>query len=153
MVGREDKKQNDLFYLCSLIEYMARKTKNRPGTITEKLGQKNLQKIYDLADVYHSDNIADVSDSFIRECHIENGNFDNISGCMYAVPTHWDMGKVYRRLILRIAGQDGTDIISALEKLFASSFADKMENYNSDLYYQNADCLYQFYTEGITDAN
>lgn len=25
--GREDKKDNDLFYLCGLIDYMARKTK------------------------------------------------------------------------------------------------------------------------------
>ena len=26
--GREDKKDNDLFYTCSLIDYISRKTKN-----------------------------------------------------------------------------------------------------------------------------
>lgn len=28
MTGREDPKENDLFFTCSLIEYIARKTKN-----------------------------------------------------------------------------------------------------------------------------
>ena len=28
MNGREDSKQNDLFFLCSLIEYIGRQTKN-----------------------------------------------------------------------------------------------------------------------------
>ena len=28
MNGREDNKLNDLFFVCSLIEYVARKTKN-----------------------------------------------------------------------------------------------------------------------------
>ncbi len=29
MTGREDKQGNDLFFVCSLIEYLARKTKNQ----------------------------------------------------------------------------------------------------------------------------
>jgi len=28
MIRREEKKSNDLFYVCSLIDYIARKTKN-----------------------------------------------------------------------------------------------------------------------------
>ena len=147
MVGREDKKENDLFFLCSLIEYIARKTKNSPGVIAKKLGRKRLEKIYDLADVYHSDNIDDVTDEFVEECNIENGDFDNISTCMYAVPTHWDMGKVYKRLILYIAKQENLDVIQALENLFSSPFINRIENYNSDLYYQTHDVQYDFYAE------
>ena len=149
MDGREDKKNNDLFFLCSLIEYLARKTKNRLTLIVEKLGRKNLDKIYELADVYHSDNIDDVCDTLVDECHIEGGGFDNISVCLYSVPSHWDMGKVYQRLILKISEQENTDVISALEMLFFSEIVDRIENYNSDLYYQNTDTLYLAYTEGI----
>lgn len=29
MTGREDQKANDLFFTCSLIDYIARKTKNQ----------------------------------------------------------------------------------------------------------------------------
>lgn len=147
MVGREDKKTNDLFFTCSLIEYIARKTKNHPRLISEKLGRKNLEKIYDLADVYHSDNIDDVSDSFITECNINNGNFDNVTTAMYSVPSHWDLGKVYKRLILKVANSENIDIISALQKVFASEITDKIENYNSDMYYQSVDTIYDFYLD------
>ena len=72
MTGREPKSHNDLYYLCSLIEYMARATKNRNRVIVNALGEERLSKIYKLADVYHSDNIARVADDFINECQNEN---------------------------------------------------------------------------------
>lgn len=40
MIGRENKKDNDLFYTCSLIDYMARKTKNTRADIVNQLGKK-----------------------------------------------------------------------------------------------------------------
>ena len=64
--GRESRKDNDLFFTCSLIEYIARKTKNKRADVVNALGRKNIEKIYELADVYHSDNIDRVSDDFIQ---------------------------------------------------------------------------------------
>ena len=37
--GREDKKDNDLFYICSLIDYIARKTKNVRSYVVNQLGR------------------------------------------------------------------------------------------------------------------
>src|SRR5699024_7341995 len=99
--GREPAKDNDLFFTCSLIDYIARKTKNKRSDIVKALGQERLEKIYELADIYHSDNIDRVSDDFIEEAHISNGDFDNVGDCQYAIPSHWDIGKVYKRLIKR----------------------------------------------------
>ena len=42
MNGREDSKQNDLFFLCSLIEYIGRQTKNKRSVIVNALGRKGL---------------------------------------------------------------------------------------------------------------
>ena len=56
-MGRETQKDNDLFFTCSLIDYIARKTKNIRADIVNQLGKERLEKIYDLADVYHCDNI------------------------------------------------------------------------------------------------
>ena len=94
--GREYSKDNDLFFTCSLIDYIARKTRNTRADVVNALGKKRLEKIYDLADVYHSDNIERVSDDFIREADIESGNFDNVKDCSYSIPSHWDIGKVYK---------------------------------------------------------
>ncbi len=40
----ESQKQNDLFFTCSLIEYIARKTTNTKKYIVEKLGKENIKK-------------------------------------------------------------------------------------------------------------
>ena len=95
-IGRESTKDNDLFFTCSLIDYIARKTKNTRTEVVNLLGERNLAKIYDLADIYHSDNIDRVSDDFIRKAEIKMGNFDNVSACKYAIPSYWDIGKLYK---------------------------------------------------------
>ena len=104
--GRESRKDNDLFFTCALIDYIARKTKNTRAAVVNALGKKRLEKIYDLADIYHSDNIDRVSEDFIEEAQIKQGNFDNVGECQYAIPTHWDIGKVYKRLIKQVVEKE-----------------------------------------------
>ncbi len=135
MIGRENQKDNDLFFTCSLIDYIARKTKNRRADVVNQLGKKLIEKIYDLADVYHSDNIDRVSDDFIREAAIAEGDFDNIAAAKYAVPSHWDIGKVYKRLVLGVANEEGIPVVEALFKAYNSFVSDKIDDYNSSFYY------------------
>ena len=135
MIGREDPKENDLFFTCSLIDYIARKTKNKRADVVNALGRKNISKIYELADVYHSDNIDRVSDDFIQAAGISLGNFDSIRTARYAVPSHWDLGKVFKRLILGIAREKDMDIIDALFAAYHSFVTDKIEDFNSSFYY------------------
>ena len=52
-----------------------------------KLGKTRISKIYELADVYHCDNIDSVSDEFIADANIRMGEFDNVSDCSYALPS------------------------------------------------------------------
>ena len=63
----EPQNENDLFFVCGLIEYIARKTKNTKKYVVQKLGKDRIQKIYNLAEVYHSENIEKVSDEFIEQ--------------------------------------------------------------------------------------
>ena len=149
MIGREDKKENDLFFTCSLIEYIARKTKNKPSDVVNYLGKAALNKIYDLADVYHSDNIETVSDDFINNCHITEGNFDNVADCRYSVPTHWDIGKVYKRLILSVAKDTGEDIINSTINVYNSFVSDLIEDYNGSFYYENPGTIYYSYVNNV----
>lgn len=145
--GREAQKDNDLFYTCSLIDYIARKTKNVRSYVVNKLGKERLEKIYDLADVYHCDNIERVCDDFIDDAKIEQGNFDNVADCGYSIPTYWDIGKVYKRLIKRVAEYEKIDIISALEKVYNSFISPKIDDYNSSVYYENPEYIFECYRE------
>ena len=142
MNGREDKKSNDLFYTCSLIGYIARKTKNSPSYIVSLIGEKCISRIYDLADIYHSDNIDTVTEDIIGEYNIQNGTFDNVAECKYSIPTHWDIGKVYKRLILAVAKDSGDDIVTSLINVYSSAIVDLIEDYNSSFYYDNPGTIF-----------
>ncbi|MGN1418244.1 MAG: hypothetical protein ACI4W6_02835 [Acutalibacteraceae bacterium] len=148
MTGREDKKANDLFYTCSLIDYMARKTKNKRKDVVNALGKDRISKILELADIYHSDNIDRVSDDFITESGIRTGSFDNVAAARYTVPSHWDIGKVYKRLILGIAQAENISTVDALSEAYNSFVSDKIDDYNSSFYYDPPQNILQAFLSG-----
>ncbi len=143
----ETVEENNLFYTCSLIEYISRKTKNTKKLVIEKLGKENINKIYKLAEVYHCENIDKVSDEFIEKTNIEIGEYDIISKCKYDVPTYWDIGKVYKRLIIMVNNRE-TEYIDTLIKVLSSWIVEKIDNYNSSMYYESPDYIYACYKEG-----
>lgn len=145
--GRESQEDNNLFFTCSLIEYIARKTKNIRAEVVNKLGKDRISKIYELADVYHCDNIDAVSEDFINEANILSGKFDNVTTCGYAVPSHWDIGKVYKRLIKMVAKEEKIEIVDALIEVYNSFISSKIDDYNSSVYYENPTYIFECYKE------
>ena len=129
-LGRESQKDNDLFYTCSLIDYIARKTKNKRAAVVDALGKECIAKIYDLADIYHS-----------------VGNFDNVGECQYAVPSHWDIGKVYKRLIKQVALEKKIDVVDAIIEVYHSFISDKIDDYNSSVYYENPSYIFECFIQ------
>ena len=146
-IGRENPKDNDLFYACSLIDYIARKTKNIRADVVNQLGKERIEKIYELADVYHCDNIERVAEDFIAEANIKNGTFDNVKACQYIIPSYWDIGKVYKRLIKMVSEKDDINVIDALIKVYNSFISEKIDDYNSSLYYENPSYIFTCYEE------
>lgn len=143
----ETMEENNLFFTCSLIEYIARKTKNTKKYVVEKLGNDNIKKIYELADVYHSENIEKVSDEFIEMSRIEVGSYDIFTNVKYRIPTYFEIGRIYKRLIVRI-NSDKDKYINTLEEVMKSWIIEKIDNYNSSMYYENPEYIYQCYIEG-----
>ena len=146
-IGRENPKDNDLFYTCSLIDYIARKTKNVRADIVNQLGKERIVKIYELADVYHCDNIERVAEDFIAEANIKAGTFDNVKACQYIIPSYWDIGKVYKRLIKMVSEKEDVNVIDALIKVYNSFISDKIDDYNSSLYHENPSYIFTCYEE------
>lgn len=58
---------NDLYYTCSLIEFIGRKTKNKCCSIVNHLGEEVISHILEYADVFHSEQIDAVADRFIED--------------------------------------------------------------------------------------
>ena len=70
---------DDLFYVCSMIEFVARKTHNQPKDIVAKLSDKELAHQLKAAGVNHCLSFEQICDEWIEEYGIEEGTFDNIS--------------------------------------------------------------------------
>ena len=134
----------DLFFTCSLLELMARITCQRRGALVTILSRKIVEHIYSHADVLHCEPIDKTADTFIEMCSVPHGDFDNVSNCKYTVPTYWDIGKVYTRLIQDV--NDG-DLIGTLFRVYLSSTSDAISNFNSDFFYQPRDFIKFYFLE------
>lgn len=148
MKGRENKDANNLFFLCSLIESIGRKTKNHRSVIVNAMGKDKLQHILDLADIYHNENMDKLVFELIEKHNIKDGTFDNIKQAKYAIPTHWDIGKVYKRLIIDISQNNAQPLIETLMEVYNSWLSRKIEDFNSSIYYESPQYLYQSYLAG-----
>lgn len=137
---------NDLFYVCSLIEFIGRERKLRRSEVVAGLGEETLRRIYRHADVFHCEPIAKVAADFIELRSLPEGDFDNVAACRYAVPSYWDIGAVHARLIEDVA--DGADPVAKLVEVYSSWMSDALSRFNSDLYYQPRAYLAECYRAG-----
>ena len=137
---------NDLFYVCSLIEYIGRERKLRRAEVVSGLGEETIRRIFKYADTFHCEPIAKVSNDFITMCDLPVGSFDNVATCRYAVPGYWDIGAVYARLIEDVC--EGADLISKLVEVYSSWMSDALSRFNSDLFYQSREYIAECYRAG-----
>ena len=148
MNGREESWKNDLFFVCSLIEYAGRKSLNERKVVVNAMGREGLSHYMELADVYHSENLDKVTDELIARYRISTGTYDNVSKATDRIPTHWDIGKVMQRLILEVAGHSDHDVVNAMMNVYNSWIVYKIDDYNCSMYYENTSYQYASYQAG-----
>ena len=139
-----EKNNNNLFYICSLIEYISRKTKNYRYDVVKQL-DKDLQRIYNYSDVFHCEPIEKVASEFISEYQIQEGTFDNEGECRYRIPDYWTIGEVYERLIEDCYSDN--DIVDGIWIVYHSWIDESISDYNTDFYYQPRDYIAACYTK------
>ena len=142
------KNNSDLFYICSLIEYIGRKQKQRREAVVKLLGRETIRRIYRYADVFHCEPIEKTADDFIHICNIPVGNYDYLEKAKYEIPDYWTIGEVYERLIEDVSEDNTEAIVDTIMAVYSSWISDAISNYNTDFYYQSREYICQCYTEG-----
>lgn len=142
-----EKVKNDLFYVCTLIEYIGRQTHNRRGVIVKALGIDGIKKQLHDAEVNHCLTFEQVSDEVVEHYGIKQGDFDTISECKYTIPGYQDIGKLYTIMILDCA-KEGKEA-EELMQIFYSFISDAISDFRTGLYYQNPNYLEASYKEGV----
>jgi len=84
----------------------------------------------------------------IEKYNIKDGVFDNVLNAKYSIPTHWDIGKVYKRLIIDIAQKENKPLVDALIEVYNLWLSRKIEDFNSSIYYESPEYLFQSYLLG-----
>ena len=142
------KNNSNLFYTCSLIEFIGRKRKQKRKDVVHFLGKETIKRIYRYADIFHCEPIEKTADDFIQMCGITVGDYDNVDKARYAVPDYWTIGEVYERLIEDISEDETDAVISTIISVYNSWISDAISNYNTDFYYQSREYIFQCYVEG-----
>ena len=146
----EDITENDLFFVCSMIERVARHIKQRTKDVVNKIGYDNLLRQLSIAETLHSENPLQVVDDWTDEYQLENGSFDITDvdkELCTNIPTPLDMGKVYMRLILQTR-LDAEDYAQGIIRVYNDDICETIDNYNSSAYYEPSYFIARSYFAG-----
>lgn len=138
--------KDDLFYVCSLIEFTSRKTFNRRGCVASAIGEKGIRHQLSAAGVNHCLSFEQVSDELVDVYKIPTGDFDTISQCRYTVPGFLDIGRLYQIMISDCA--QPYKEVQELLNIFSSFISDEISDFETGMYYQSPAYLEACYKDG-----
>ena len=72
----EEVKEDDLYFMCYMIERVARTLHVRNKDVVNAIGYDELARNISLASVLHSENPLKVVEDWINEYNLKKGNFD-----------------------------------------------------------------------------
>ena len=139
----------DLYFVCYMIERVARSIKQPNWYVVERIGKDGLARQLSIADTNHCLNPEQVVSNWKEEYHLENGTTDVTRvNSLYTdtVPSATQMGKVYARLIENIS--QGQDLIQSIQDVYASPICNIIDNYNSGAYYEPSYVQVRAYRNG-----
>lgn len=142
--------ENDLYFVCSMIEQIARTIKQPNRYVVNRMGKKGLQEKLSVANVLHSENPEAVVQQWIEEYALENGDFDVTRinpSLVTTIPTALQMGKVYTRLILSTLNHN-EDYADGILRVYNNSICEIIDDYNGSAYYEPSYFITRAYNQG-----
>ena len=142
----DSKLKNDVLYVCTLIEYLGRDTKNHRKDVVSAMGISKIHRLLEYADVNHCLDMQQVADEVIEETGLDFGNYDTVNECKYTVPSVTAIGKVYQRLVVDVKGKE--DWAETIYNVFSSYISDEISNFNGSVFYSTPEYLKYSYLDG-----
>lgn len=146
----EEIEKNDLYFMCYMIERVARKQHQHNAYIVNAIGKEELYRLISLANVLHCENPLAVEDRWIEEYHLEKGNFDITDvdkELVEHIPSATQVGKVYQRLIVDTAEPE-EDYVEGILRVYNNKLCEIIDNYNCSAYYEPSYVIAKAYFNG-----
>ncbi|MGN1188719.1 MAG: hypothetical protein ACI4R6_09510 [Lachnospiraceae bacterium] len=142
--------KNDLYFICYMIERVARKLHQKNSYVVNNIGRAGLEHLISVANVLHAENPESVEDDWIEEYSLKTGNFDVAkvdAELVNKIPSATQMGKVYQRLISDTA-IPGENEVDGIIRVYNDSICDVIDNYNCSAYYEPSYVIARAYQNG-----
>lgn len=142
--------KDDVYFVCYMIERIARKLKQPKKYVVNAMGHDELAKKLSLADTLHSDNPISVEADWIDEYSLQFGVYDVTKvdpDLCQTIPTATQMGKVYKRLVFDTL-QSSEDYADAILRVYNNPICEVIDNYNSSAYYEPSPYIARSYYSG-----
>lgn len=141
---------NDLYFLCYMIERVARKLHQRNKYVVNSIPKKEWKRLISLANVLHCENPLKIEQEWIENYKLKKGEFDITDVDLELVgeiSSETQMGKVYMRLILSTL-LSYEDYIDGLIRVYNDEICKIIDNYNSSAYYEPSYIITRAYNDG-----
>lgn len=142
-----NKLKDDIYYVCTMIEYVARLTENHRKDVVKKISREDMEHQIKVAEVNHCLSYEQVADEWIEQYEIEKGNFNTIKDCQYEIPSVNAIGRVYQQLVIETTKEN--EEAQTIIDVFSAFISDEISNFNSNVYYSTPDYLKCSYEEGV----
>ncbi len=146
----EEIQGNDVYFVCYMIERVARKLRQRNGYVVNKNGRDTMYHLLSVANVLHEENPMDVEDEWVEEYGFQKGDFDITDmgeELISRISTATQMGKVYRRLIRDTALPD-EDYVDGIFRVYNHEICDVIDNYTCSAYFEPSHVITRAYYSG-----
>ncbi|WP_298523497.1 hypothetical protein [uncultured Methanobrevibacter sp.] len=134
----EDIEINDLYFICYMIERVARNLKQKNKYVVNTIGREGLYHLISCAEVLHCENPLKVEADWINDYELENGDYDITivdKELATIIPTPLDMGAVYQRLIVNTLSSK-EDYVDGIIRVYNDEICDVIDNYNCSAFYE-----------------
>lgn len=141
---------NDLYFICYMIERVARHLKQKNKYVVNSIGREAILHLISVANVLHCENPDKVEDDWIKEYHLECGDYDVTDvdkDLAQIIPSSTQMGKVYQRLIVDTLSTK-EDYVDGIFRVYNADICNVIDNYNCSAFYEPSYVIARAYQNG-----
>ena len=146
----EDIALDDLYFICYMIERVARHIKQKNKYVVNTIGKAELYHLISCANVLHCENPLKVEQDWIQDYNLKESNFDITDvdkELASVVPSPLDMGAVYYRLI-RDTMSSKEDYVDGILRVYNNDICNVIDNYNCSAFYEPSYVIARAYQNG-----
>ena len=134
----EDIQSDDLYFVCYMIERVARHIKQRNKYVVNTIGKDELYHLLSCANALYCENPLKVENDWINDYNLLEGSFDITTvdkELASIIPSSLDMGAVYRRLIEDTMSSK-ENYVDGIIRVYNNDICDVIDNYNCSAFYE-----------------